>query len=208
MCTTATGASALTEMPGRIDPRRPGQASPTRARNAPIERSPPASARQYRNRVRAPLPERCGHSDAPAGIWSDDSRRCIAPVVAPAPAIRRGALSSALGFNQQPVSRHCHGGVGARTRGRRRHGRVADRTACTPNVRSVLSPPVGPEERFTQLRMSAACAHLSRQQVTELVALTADLIEERKRIRRVLERLPEHFTEVRQLLNELARSVR
>ncbi len=67
---------------------------------------------------------------------------------------------------------------------------------------------MGPEERFTQLRMSAACAHLSRQQVTELVALTADLIEERKRIRRVLEQLPEHFTEVRQLLNELARSVR
>ena len=67
---------------------------------------------------------------------------------------------------------------------------------------------MGPEERFTQLRLSAACAHLSREQVAELVALTANLIEERKRIRRVLERLPEHFTEVRDLLNELSRAVR
>jgi hypothetical protein len=67
---------------------------------------------------------------------------------------------------------------------------------------------VGIEERGKQLRRSAACAHLSRDQVSELVAIGATLIEERKRIRRVLERLPEHFTEVRDLLNELARTMR
>jgi hypothetical protein len=67
---------------------------------------------------------------------------------------------------------------------------------------------VGVEERFEQLRRSAACAHLSRDQVSELVAVGATLVEERKRIRRVLERLPEHFTEVRELFNELARTVR
>jgi hypothetical protein len=42
--------------------------------------------------------------------------------------------------------------------------------------------------------------------VSELVAIGSTLIEERKRIRRVLEQLPEHFTEVRDLLNELART--
>ncbi len=67
---------------------------------------------------------------------------------------------------------------------------------------------VGIEERFEQLRRSAACTHLSREQVSELVAIGATLVEERRRIRRVLEQLPEHFTEVRELLNELARTVR
>jgi hypothetical protein len=33
-------------------------------------------------------------------------------------------------------------------------------------------------------------------------------MEERTPIRRVLERLPEHFTEVRELLDELARTAR
>ncbi len=67
---------------------------------------------------------------------------------------------------------------------------------------------MGIEERFEQLRRSAACAHLSRDQVSELVAIGATLVEERRRIRRVLEQLPEHFTEVRELLNELARAMR
>ncbi len=67
---------------------------------------------------------------------------------------------------------------------------------------------VGIEEQFEQLRRSAACAHLSRDQVSELIAIGATLVEERRRIRRVLERLPEHFIEVRELLNELARTVR
>jgi hypothetical protein len=67
---------------------------------------------------------------------------------------------------------------------------------------------VGIEERFEQLRRSAACAHLSRDQVSELVAIAATLVEERRRIRFVLERLPEQFSEVRDLLNDLARTVR
>jgi hypothetical protein len=67
---------------------------------------------------------------------------------------------------------------------------------------------VGIEERFEQLRRSAACAHLSRDQVSELVAIGATLVEERRRIRRVLATPPEQFGEVRELLNELARTVR
>ena len=63
------------------------------------------------------------------------------------------------------------------------------------------------EERFTSIRLSAACVHLSREQVTELLSITGVLIEERKRIRKVLERLPAHFNEVRKLLNELNRTV-
>jgi len=65
---------------------------------------------------------------------------------------------------------------------------------------------MGLEERFTSLRLTAACVQLNREQITELVAITAMLIEERKRIRQVLEALPESFTEVRKLLNELALS--
>ena len=68
--------------------------------------------------------------------------------------------------------------------------------------------PVGPDEQFRQLRLSAACAQLSRDQITELLAITANLLEERKRIRTVLERLPQHFTEVRKLLNELDRALK
>jgi hypothetical protein len=67
---------------------------------------------------------------------------------------------------------------------------------------------MGLEERFTSLRLTAACVQLNREQIGELVAIIATLIEERKRIRRVLEELPESFTEVRKLLNELARAVR
>lgn len=64
------------------------------------------------------------------------------------------------------------------------------------------------DERFEGLRRSAACAHLNREQISELVAITANLVEERKRIRTVLQRLPESFGEVRQLLNELDRALR
>ena len=64
------------------------------------------------------------------------------------------------------------------------------------------------EERFEGLRRSAACAHLSRDQVSDLVAICAELVEERKRIRRSLERLPESFADVRKILNDLARAVR
>jgi hypothetical protein len=44
--------------------------------------------------------------------------------------------------------------------------------------------------------------------VNELLAITGNLFEERKRIKRVLERLPRHFTEVRKLLNELDRALK
>ncbi len=64
------------------------------------------------------------------------------------------------------------------------------------------------EERYEQLRRSHACAPLDRNSVTELLSITGNLIEEGRRIRKVLERLPESFGEVRQLLNELNRSVR
>lgn len=67
---------------------------------------------------------------------------------------------------------------------------------------------MSPEDRFTQLRLSAACAPLSREGVSELLVIAGNLIEERKRIKRVLERLPESFGEVRALLNELNRTVR
>lgn len=64
------------------------------------------------------------------------------------------------------------------------------------------------EERFENLRRSAACARLNREQVSELIAITANLLEERKRILAMLARIPERFGEVRQLLNELSRTVR
>lgn len=64
------------------------------------------------------------------------------------------------------------------------------------------------EERYENLRRSHACAPLTRDGVTELISITGNLIEERRRIRKVLERLPQSFGEVRQLLNELNRSVR
>jgi Tfp pilus assembly protein PilO len=67
---------------------------------------------------------------------------------------------------------------------------------------------MGVEERFEGLLRSAACAPLSRESVAELLGLTANLIEERKRIRRLLRQLPENFAEVRKVLNELARTVR
>jgi hypothetical protein len=65
-----------------------------------------------------------------------------------------------------------------------------------------------PEERFVGLRQSAACVQLSREQVSELIAITAMLFEERKRMRRLLAELPESFGEVRKRLNELARTLR
>ena len=64
------------------------------------------------------------------------------------------------------------------------------------------------EERFENLRRTAACASLNREQVSELIAITSNLLEERKRIRAMLARIPERFGEVRQLLNELSRTVR
>jgi hypothetical protein len=64
------------------------------------------------------------------------------------------------------------------------------------------------EARFTSIRQSAACVQLNREQVSELVGITAALVEERTRIRRLLERLPENFSEVRRILNELAKAVR
>jgi hypothetical protein len=64
------------------------------------------------------------------------------------------------------------------------------------------------EERFEILRRSAACVTLNREQISELIAITANLVEERKRIRAMLDRLPERFGEVRELLNELNRTVR
>ena len=67
---------------------------------------------------------------------------------------------------------------------------------------------VTPEERFIGLRQSVACVHLGREQVSELVAITANLFEERKRIRRLLAELPPSFGEVREMLNELARILR
>ena len=65
-----------------------------------------------------------------------------------------------------------------------------------------------PEERFVGLRQSAACVQLSREQISELIAITATLFEERKRMRRLLAELPGSFGEVRKRLNELARALR
>jgi hypothetical protein len=67
---------------------------------------------------------------------------------------------------------------------------------------------VGVEERFEGIRRSAAMAPLSHEAITELLGITATLIEERKRIRRLLRRLPEDFAAVRRALNELAQTVR
>jgi hypothetical protein len=67
---------------------------------------------------------------------------------------------------------------------------------------------MGVEERFEGIRRSAAMAPLSREAVTELLGITATLVDERKRIRLLLRRLPENFAEVRKMLNELARTVR
>ena len=67
---------------------------------------------------------------------------------------------------------------------------------------------VTPEDRFVGLRQSAACVQLSREQISELIAITATLFEERRRIRRLLTELPDSFGEVRKRLNELARTLR
>ena len=67
---------------------------------------------------------------------------------------------------------------------------------------------MGVEERFEGIPRSAAMAPLSRDAVTELLGITAMLVEERKRIRLLLRRLPENFAKVRKMLNELARTVR
>jgi hypothetical protein len=67
---------------------------------------------------------------------------------------------------------------------------------------------MGVEERFEGIRRSAAMAPLSRDAIAELLVITATLIEERKRIRRLLRRMPESFAEVRKALNELAQTVR
>lgn len=63
------------------------------------------------------------------------------------------------------------------------------------------------EDRFEGLRRSAACAHLSPNQVSELVEITAGLIDERRAIRDLLHGLPDSFGEVRRALNELHRVV-
>jgi hypothetical protein len=68
-------------------------------------------------------------------------------------------------------------------------------------------PRVSPEDHFRSLRLSAACAQLNREQITELLTITANLFEERKRIKRLLDQLPETFGEVRALLNELSRTL-
>lgn len=47
------------------------------------------------------------------------------------------------------------------------------------------------EERIEGLRRSDAYAQLNREQISEMIAITANLIKERKRIRVVLPRLPE-----------------
>ena len=44
--------------------------------------------------------------------------------------------------------------------------------------------------------------------ISELIAITATLFEERKRVRRLLNELPESFGEVRKRLNELSRTLR
>jgi hypothetical protein len=94
--------------------------------------------------------------------------------------------------------------------GHRHAGRhVVEADAGPPDERLFATVvTMGVEERFEGLRRSAAGAPLSRDSVTELLGITATLIDERKRIRRLLRQLPENFAEVRKLLNELARTVR
>lgn len=74
---------------------------------------------------------------------------------------------------------------------------------CSATVVEVTS-----EERFISIRQTAACVQLSREQISDLVGITVTLFDERKRIRRVLEQLPDSFGEVRKILNELTRIVR
>lgn len=61
------------------------------------------------------------------------------------------------------------------------------------------------EEQFKRLRHRAALAQLSREEISELIGITANLLEERKRIHTLLARLPASFGQVRQLLNDLSR---
>ncbi len=70
---------------------------------------------------------------------------------------------------------------------------------------AALARPPPFEQPSTAIRRRAP---LTRDAVTELLAITATLIDERKRIRLLLRRLPETSAEVRQMLNELARLVR
>lgn len=58
------------------------------------------------------------------------------------------------------------------------------------------------------MRRSAACAHLNRDQISIVLATTAELYAERKRILTMLERIPPSFGEVRKLLNELTTTLR
>lgn len=64
------------------------------------------------------------------------------------------------------------------------------------------------EERFESLRRSAACVTLSRDQISDLVAICAELVDERRRIRLILGRLPDSFGAVRSAMNELSRVLR
>lgn len=64
------------------------------------------------------------------------------------------------------------------------------------------------EAEFENLRRSAACASLSRDSVSLLLATTAELFAERRRMKLSLERLPKSFGEVRSVLNELSKTLR
>jgi hypothetical protein len=62
---------------------------------------------------------------------------------------------------------------------------------------------MSPEDHFTQLRLIAASADLDHDQVKDLLAIAADLFEERRRIRAALAGLGPSFGQVRDHLNHL-----
>jgi hypothetical protein len=61
---------------------------------------------------------------------------------------------------------------------------------------------------FEILRRSAAMAPLSRGEVDRLIAVCAQMLDERQRILELLGELPESWGEVKGKLNELHRLVR
>ena len=87
------------------------------------------------------------------------------------------------------------------------HSAAPRRSAAPIDLRTPV-PYCGRGDSRGALRWLAPISSLrssQREQVSELIAVTANLFEERKRIRRLLAEPPPSFGEVRKMLNELAR---
>lgn len=67
---------------------------------------------------------------------------------------------------------------------------------------------VTPEQRFSQLRNRAALGNtLSRDEVSDLIAITATLFQERLNLRQRLDRIRYDFKSLRTALNDLDATV-